>query len=194
LSVWLRVKRDRVNYIRALLDLIDSLLVERTSIALEAILALVGAFNTLLSTLVQSTLVNISDPAKMALNLGGSDIRLEGDDVLAGDDLSGVNLGSRSSVGEAEKAGRSDGEVLEVNHCGKTEAEASVRLEVLMRMRMMRIFIRRREIMGAYIVVDPPWCTASPSVILASRSIMTATTEYLASILRHAASKTQSKG
>jgi hypothetical protein len=63
-----------------------------------------------------------------------------------------------------------------------------------MRMRMMRIFIRRREIMGAYIVVDPPWCTASPSAILASRSIMTATTEYLASILRHAASKTQSKG
>ncbi|KAI6761369.1 hypothetical protein HG531_001922 [Fusarium graminearum] len=98
--------RCRVTYIRVLLDLLDGVLIKRSSIAVEAILAV-------------STLVDISDPVEMALNLGGSDVRLEGDNVLARNDFVRVNLGSRSSVGEAKEAGRRNSEVLEVNHCEK---------------------------------------------------------------------------
>jgi hypothetical protein len=106
-----------MSYIGALLDLLDGALVERASIAVEAILAVIGALDTLLGALVQATLVDIANPAEMALEICSSDIRLESNDVLARDDLARVNLSSRSSVDESEEGSRSDGEVLEVHHC-----------------------------------------------------------------------------
>lgn len=107
-----------VTYIRVLLDLLDGALVERASITLEAILALVGALNTILGALVQSTLVNILNPAEMAVDIGSSDIRLESDDVLARNDLAGVNLGSsRGGVDEPEEGSRGESEVFVVHHC-----------------------------------------------------------------------------
>lgn len=106
-----------MSYIGALLDLLDGALVERASIAVEAILAVIGALDTLLGALVQATLVDIANPAEMALDICSSDIRLESNDVFARDDLARVNLSSRSSVDESEEGSRSDGEVLEVHHC-----------------------------------------------------------------------------
>lgn len=113
---------------------------------MEAILAVVGALNTLLGTLVQSTLVNILNPAEMALDIGSSDIRLEGDDVLARNDLAGVNLGSsRSGVDEPEEGCRGESEVLEVHHCEDTKEQRQNkrRLGMLVWMRLRVIMMKR---------------------------------------------------
>nr|GFD57946.1 hypothetical protein [Tanacetum cinerariifolium] len=82
-------------HISAGLDLSNSGLVKLSSVSLP-VLDAEFLLDTGGVTLGEAALVHVVDPGQMRLDGGGVDTRLEGDDVLSGDDVGTLGDGSGS--------------------------------------------------------------------------------------------------
>lgn len=110
------------TYIVTGLDLFDSLLIEFTRVPLKVVAP--DLFNTVLITAVQTALVNVFNPRQMALDLDLDDLGLQGDDVLALDDIGVFGTGvwggkDRGEEGQEELEGE---HVVNVRECGCCDA------------------------------------------------------------------------
>lgn len=102
----------RAAYLGVALDLLNRGLVELTSVRVP-LANVVGVLDTDGVTLGQAAGVDIRDPGQVGV---GSDVVLEGDDVLVGDDLGSTR--GRGSQDGWEQSSEEHGEVAEAGHCG----------------------------------------------------------------------------
>lgn len=104
-----------ITHISAGLDLSNGGLIELSSVSLP-VLDVVLLLDTGSVTLGEAALVDIVDPGQVRLGGSGVDTRLEGNDVLSGDNI--VTLGDRSGSREdsREQSSEEDGEVANVDH------------------------------------------------------------------------------
>lgn len=112
-----------ITHISTGLDFSNGSLIELSSVSLP-VLDVVLFLDTGSVTLGEAALVDVVDPGQVRLGGSSVDTRLEGNDVLSGDNI--VTLGDRSGSREDswEQSSEEDGEVANVDHLENCSALA----------------------------------------------------------------------
>ena len=103
-----------IAYIWVGLDLGDSRIIELSGISMP-VLDAVFFLDTSSVALTQAAFVHVVNPCEMGHGGSGVDTRLEGDDVLPGNDV--ALLRCRCSESSWEQGSKEESETTNVNHC-----------------------------------------------------------------------------